>query len=284
MSMTSFPSELAAKRDALLTAIGGYGSCAVAFSGGVDSAVVAKAACVALGDAAIIVTGNSRALAAGELDDARRVASLIGAQHIVLETDELSNPQYAVNDADRCFHCKTELYGRMDELAARLRVNAIVNGANADDLRDFRPGQRAARDHTVRSPLAECGITKQEVRQLAAAWGLPVADKPASPCLASRLAYGVEVTPERLAMVDQAEQVLKTLGFRELRVRLHPGDLARIEIPVEHLPDLCEPTVRAFLVGELRQLGFKFISLDLAGFQSGGLNQLIDVQELRRIS
>lgn len=280
--MTEFSGELAVKRDALLAAIAGYGSCAVALSGGVDSAVVAQAARIALGEAAVLVTGSSRALASGELDDARLIARLIGGRHLVLDTEELSKPEYAANGPDRCFHCKTELYGQVEKLAARLGVNVIVNGANADDLSDYRPGQRAAKEHAVRSPLAECGINKQEVRQLAAAWGLPVAEKPASPCLASRLAYGVEVTPERLAMVDQAEQILRSLGLRELRVRLHPGGLARIEVPVDHLPRLCEPSARTFLVNELRRLGFKFVSLDLAGFQSGGLNQLIDASELRR--
>lgn len=280
--MKSLPDEVAVRRDALLNVISSYGSCAVAFSGGVDSAVVAKAAQLALGDAAVLVTGNGQALATGELEEARHVADLIGVRHVIVDTDELSRPQYVANGPDRCYHCKTELYGRVSDLAARLGVHVLVNGANADDLRDYRPGQRAAAEHEIRSPLAECGINKREVRQLAAAWDLPVAEKPASPCLASRLAYGVEVTPERLAMVDRAEQIIRSLGFRELRVRYHPGDLARIEIPASQVAELCEPDVREFLVSELRGLGFKFVSVDLAGFQSGGLNQLIDPSELRK--
>jgi uncharacterized protein len=158
----------------------------------------------------------------------------------------------------------------------------IVNGANADDLGDFRPGMRAANEHDVRSPLADCRITKQEVRQLAATWNLPVADKPATPCLSSRVAYGQEVTPERLAMIDRAEQFLRSLGFHELRVRYHAGDMARIEVQLDEFDDLCRPETRNRIVEELQTLGFNFITLDLAGFRSGNLNRLISPTELRR--
>ena len=148
------------------------------------------------------------------------------------------------NNADRCYHCKTELYSQLGKLSEQLAVAVVVNGANADDLGDYRPGMRAAAEHAVRSPLAECGFTKQEVRELAAAWELPVADKPATPCLSSRVAYGLEVTPERLAMIDRAEQFLRALGFRELRVRYHADDMARIEVPAEQLSELCEAEIR----------------------------------------
>ena len=282
--MTDAAPQLAQKRDELLRLLTSYGSCAVAFSGGVDSAVVAKAARLALGDAAILVTGDSAALATGELEAARDLAKLIGARHVVVPTDEFANPNYVANGPDRCYHCKTELYEQVGDLAARLDVNVIANGANADDLGDYRPGMRAATEHDVRSPLAECGITKREVRALAAAWDLPVAEKPATPCLSSRIAYGQEVTPERLSMIDQAEQLLRSLGLHELRVRYHAGDMARIEVPLDELSELCEPTVRDVIVRELRQLGFKFVTLDLAGFRSGGLNQLISPEELRRFS
>jgi uncharacterized protein len=264
--------------------IAGYGSCAVAFSGGVDSAVVAKAAQLALGDGAVLVTGTSAAMAEGELAAAQELAALIGARHVVLETNEFANPQYIANGSDRCYHCKTELYERVGDLAARLGVNVIAGGANADDLGDYRPGMRAADEHQVRSPLAECGFTKQDVRELAAAWDLPVAEKPATPCLSSRVAYGQEVTPERLAMIDGAERMLRTLGIRELRVRYHADDIARIEVPLDALRELCEPMCRELIVSELRRLGFKFVTLDLAGFRSGGLNQLIPPEELRRFS
>src|SRR5437868_2183257 len=215
------------KRDALLETIRTLRSCAVAFSGGVDSAVVAKAAALALGKSAVAVTGTSASLAEGELETARQVAELIGIRHIVIATDELSRPDYLKNAPDRCYHCKTELYTQLEALLPKLGVKAIVNGANADDLGDYRPGMQAASEHRIYSPLAGCGITKAEVRELAAGWGLPVWDKPATPCLSSRIAYGEEVTPERLAMIDRAEQFLRGQGLQNLRVRYHRGDLAR---------------------------------------------------------
>jgi uncharacterized protein len=282
--MTQATIPITRKRDRLLTILRSYGSCAVAFSGGVDSAVVAKAATLALGNSAVLVTGQSAALAHGELEAARELAELIGARHVVVQTDEFANSSYTANGADRCYHCKSELYEQVGDLAARLGVNVIANGANADDLGDYRPGMRAADEHGVRSPLAECGFTKRDVRDLAAEWALPVADKPASPCLSSRVAYGEEVTPERLAMIDRAERLLRSYGLRELRVRYHAGDMALIEVPLDKLSELCEPAVREEIVGELRRLGFKFVTLDLAGFRSGGLNQLIAPDELRRFS
>jgi uncharacterized protein len=275
---------VAAKRDQLLDIIAGYGTCAVAFSGGVDSAVVAKAAQLALGDAAVLVTGTSAAVAEGELEAACELAELIGLRHVVVPTEEFANPNYIANSPDRCYHCKSELYAQIGGLADRLGVRVIANGANADDLGDYRPGMRAASEHDVRSPLAECGITKQNVRELAAAWNLPVAEKPATPCLSSRVAYGQEVTPQRLAMIDRAEQFLRSLGFRELRVRYHDGDMARIEVPLGELSKLCQPENRERVVAELLSLGFRFITLDLAGFRSGNLNRLISPAELQRFS
>jgi uncharacterized protein len=262
----------------------GYGSCAVAFSGGVDSAVVAQAAQVALDDGAVAVTGTSDALAAGELEAARDLAKRIGIRHIVISTEEFANPDYVANKADRCYHCKTELYSQLGRMRERLGVNAVVNGANADDLGDYRPGLQAASEHSVRSPLAECGLTKQEVRQLAADWNLPVADKPATPCLSSRVAYGLHVTPERLARIDQAEQFLRSLGFNELRVRLHADDMARIEVPVSEVGRLCEANARASVVLKFERLGFKFVTLDLAGFRSGGFTKLVPSEMLTRFS
>ncbi|MEX2173843.1 MAG: ATP-dependent sacrificial sulfur transferase LarE [Pirellulaceae bacterium] len=265
------------KRNALLAAIAKLESCAVAFSGGVDSAVVAKAAALALGERAVAVTGASASLAAGELEQATELARLIGIRHQVVQTDELASPAYSRNAPDRCFHCKTELYTRLDQLLPELGVRAVVNGANADDLNDYRPGMQAAANHRIHSPLADCGITKAEVRELAAAWGLPVWDKPATPCLSSRIAYGQAVTPERLAMIDGAEQLLRGLGLKECRVRYHQGDLARIEVPLGELPRLVEADQRRELATALRQLGFKFITLDLEGFRSGSLNQLVQI-------
>jgi uncharacterized protein len=270
--------ELAAKRSALLANIAAHGSCAVAYSGGVDSAVVAKAAHEALGASAVAVTGVSSSLAAGELEQAQEVAQLIGIRHQVISTDEFQHPEYLRNAPDRCYHCKTELYTQLDRLLPELGVNVILNGANADDYGDYRPGMTAATEHSVRSPLAECGINKAEVRQLAGEWNLPVWDKPASPCLSSRVAYGEEVTPERLAMVDAAEQFLRGKGLKICRVRYHRGDLARIEVPIEELRRLLTPELRQNLAAELRNLGFKFVTIDLEGFRSGSLNELLQIR------
>ena len=275
--MTIAAKTIAAKRDALLAAIKRIESCAVAFSGGVDSAVVAKAAALALGERAVAVTGTSASLAAGELEAAQELAQLIGIRHVVIATDELASPDYLKNAPDRCYHCKTELYTQLERLLPSLGVKAIVNGANADDLGDYRPGMMAASEHRIHSPLADCGITKTEVRLLAAEWGLPVWDKPATPCLSSRIAYGEEVTPDLLAMIDQAEQFLRAKGFSNLRVRYHKGDLARIEVPLADLPRLCDAEFRRALTTELRRLGFKFVTLDLEGFRSGSLNQLVQI-------
>jgi uncharacterized protein len=283
-SMDAFNENLAAKRERLLNALAECGSCAVAFSGGVDSAVVAKAAQLALGVNVVLVTGKSAALASGELEAARELATLIGVRHVEIPTEEFDNPSYVANAPDRCYHCKSELYTQLDRLAENAGMKVVVNGANADDLGDYRPGMQAALEHRVRSPLAECGITKAEVRELAAAWGLTVAEKPASPCLSSRVAYGQEVTPERLAMIDGAERFLRSLGFPELRVRYHAGDMARIEVPIDEIAEFCNGRVRADVVRNFTEIGFKFITLDLAGFRSGNLNRLIAPEELLRFS
>lgn len=280
--MIELSNTLVAKRDRLLEMLSGFGSCAVAFSGGVDSAVVAKAAQLALGENAVLVTGSSAAMADGELEAARDLAAQIGVRHLVIPTEEFDNPSYVANAPDRCYHCKSELYSQLDRLAERAAMNVVVNGANADDVGDYRPGMQAAAEHRVRSPLAECGITKREVRELAAAWGLSVAEKPGTPCLSSRVAYGQEVTPERLTMIDRAEQFLRSQGFRELRVRYHAGDMARIEVPLHEVGRFGDEGLRAAVVSKLEELGFRFVTLDLAGFRSGNLNRLIAPEELLR--
>ena len=275
-------SDVANKSEQLIERIRSLGSCVVAFSAGVDSTIVAKAAQLALGDRAIAVTGTSASLAGGELDEAKSLAQQIGIRHVVISTDEFANPNYTRNAADRCYHCKTDLYDHLDRLASEWGVLAVLNGANADDASDYRPGERAAGEHQVHSPLAECGFTKEDVRALAAHWQLPVWDKPAMPCLSSRVAYGEEVTPERLAMIDRAERYLRGLGLREVRVRYHRGDLARVEVPARDIATLCAPEVRESLVRELRGLGFKFVSIDLEGLRSGSLNQVIPLETLMK--
>jgi pyridinium-3,5-biscarboxylic acid mononucleotide sulfurtransferase len=273
-------SDIASKREKLVELIRGYGRAAVAFSGGVDSTVVAKAAQLALGARAVAVTGTSASLAAGELEEARRIAQLIGIRHEVIETDEFSNPDYVRNAPDRCFQCKTELYTQMEAIAERLGADVILNGANVDDLGDYRPGMQAAREHRVASPLAECGFAKADVRELARAWDLPIWDKPATPCLSSRVAYGEEVAPERLAMIDRAEQFLRERGLGTLRVRYHKGDMARVEVPLAALAALCEAELREALVRKFKELGFKYVTLDLEGFRSGSLNALVPLGNL----
>lgn len=265
------------KKDQLLGQLRSLGSCVVAYSGGVDSAVVAKAAFLALGERALAVTGVSASLASGELENARAVAQQIGIRHIEFGTNEFGKAEYLQNAPDRCFHCKTELYSQLAAHLDEWGVHTIVNGANVDDLGDYRPGMVAAANYQVLSPLADCGFTKADVRQLAAEWALPVWDKPPSPCLSSRVAYGEAVTPERLAMIDQAETWLRQQGLATCRVRYHRGELARIEVPANELSRLAAPEVRAALTGFFRDLGFKFITLDLEGFRSGSLNTLLKI-------
>jgi uncharacterized protein len=273
--------ELLAKRDRLLEILRGLPSVAVAFSGGIDSTVVAQAAQLALGDRAIAVTADSPSVARAELADARRLAEQIGIRHLVVTTEEFFDPDYVRNDGTRCYFCKSELYSRIETLLPQLGVEVICSGANLDDQGDYRPGLKAAAEHQVRHPLQEAGFTKGDVRALARAWGLPTWDKPASPCLSSRLAPGVQVTPERTARVEAAEVYLRSLGYRECRVRLHEGELARIEVPAVELSRLLDPAVREDLARRFRELGFKFITLDLEGFRSGSLNALVSL-ELRK--
>jgi uncharacterized protein len=272
------------QRNRLLETLRGYGRVAVAYSGGVDSTVVAQAAFDALGDAAIAVTAVSESLASGEIEEAQELAQQIGIRHRVIRTEEFADPNYLRNQSDRCYFCKSELYGRLAGMLAALGVDTIVSGANADDVGDHRPGMRAAAENRVRHPLQECSLAKADVRALARAWGLPTWDKPATPCLSSRIAYGEEVTPERVRMIDQAEQWLRQRGLRVLRVRYHKGDLARIEVPLDDLPRLAEADIRRNLIPAFRALGFKFITLDLEGFRSGSLNNLIPTENLLVIS
>ena len=273
--------QLESIADRLLSHVRSYGRCVVSFSGGVDSALVAKVAQLALAEKATAITAVSASLARGELVEARSIAQRIGIQHEIIRTDEFSNPDYVRNAADRCYHCKTELYDQLELICKRFPDAVIANGTNTDDTQDFRPGLRAASEHQVRSPLAECGIDKKTVRELAAYWELPVWNKPAMPCLSSRVAYGEEVTPERLRMIDSAEQFLRERGFSELRVRFHRGDLARVEVPMAELPRLMTEPLRSDVIEHLETLGFRFVTVDMHGFRSGNLNTLIPAEILQ---
>ena len=276
--MSDLPPELAAKCAALLHRLAGFDRVVVAYSGGVDSAVVARAAREACGERARAVTAVSASLAQGELEHAQELARLIGIAHEVIETREFDNPSYIANPANRCYHCKTELYNQLDALCERWPGAVVVNGANVDDLGDWRPGLQAAREHQVDSPLVAVGISKPEVRALAKHWQLPAWDKPASPCLSSRVAYGIAVTPERLARIDASERFIREeLGLRELRVRLEANELARIEVPLAEVPRLFAEGVSQRVAQRLRELGFRAVCLDLEGFRSGSLNDLLPV-------
>jgi uncharacterized protein len=277
--MTPVASDTAAKADRLLAVLRACADgVAVAFSGGIDSTVVAMAAHLALGDRAVAVTADSASVARSELEDARRLAALIGIRHEVIRTAEFDNADYQRNDGSRCYHCKSELYDQIRERLPALGVGVICSGANLDDLGDYRPGLTAAAERHVRHPLQEAGFTKADVRSLARAWDLPTWDKPASPCLSSRLAPGLAVTVERTGRIEAAEAYLKELGLRDCRVRLHEGELARIEVPVADIARLAAPEVRSDLARRFRELGFKFVTLDLEGFRSGSLNELVGLE------
>ncbi|UCC29703.1 MAG: ATP-dependent sacrificial sulfur transferase LarE [Phycisphaerales bacterium] len=251
-------------------------SVAVAFSAGVDSTFVLKVAIDTLGPKNVVaVTGRSDSLARAEFEEACKLADAVGAEHVILDTDEFENPDYTANPADRCYHCKTALYTRLKGFIAERGIKASVSGNNADDLGDFRPGLQAADEHQVRSPVAEAGLTKGDVRELSKRLGLPTHDKPASPCLASRVPYGEEITPEKLHMIELAEAFLREeMDIRECRVR-HHGNLARIEVPPVFIKTLAEPENAARIERHFRSLGYTYVALDLRGFRSGSMNEVI---------
>jgi pyridinium-3,5-biscarboxylic acid mononucleotide sulfurtransferase len=253
----------------------------IAYSGGVDSAFLAWTARKVLGANMLAVIADSPSLARSQLADATAFAGEQGIPLEIIVTDELDRPEYARNDSSRCFHCKDELFTVMEEFRARRGFDAIAYGVNVDDQGDFRPGQKAAEQHRVAAPLRDAGLTKQEIRELSRAAGLRIWDKPASACLSSRIEYGREVTREALEVVEQGEDAIRALGFRQFRVR-HHGDIVRIEIAREELARALTAEMAAEFSRIFKSLGFKFVTLDLEGFRSGSMNALLTAKVLTR--
>lgn len=263
---------LDAKEARLRAIVRELGSCVVAFSGGVDSALMLHVAAQELGEQAVGITARSESLAEREYAGALAFAGSVGARHEVIETRELDDPDYAANPVDRCYYCKRELYGTLAAIARARGLAVIVDGYNRDDEGDWRPGRRAAREYAVRSPLYEAELRKDDVRALARKLGLEVWDKPALACLSSRFPYGTPITLELLRQVDRAEQAVHDAGLRACRVR-HHGEIARIEVPPEEIAAVTEPSRREQIVAGVRAAGYRYVTLDLGGYVSGGFNE-----------
>jgi uncharacterized protein len=276
----SLSPELAAKERALRDHLAGLGRLLVAYSGGVDSAYLAWVAHQQMGSNVLAVIADSPSLARTQLNDAVAFAAEQGIPLQVIQTSELDRPEYARNDAQRCFHCKDELFDVMEEFRKAGAYDAIAYGVNRDDQGDFRPGQNAARQHHVAAPLLDARLTKQDIRDLARAAGLRIWDKPASACLSSRIEYGRPVTRQALSMVERGEDSLRELGFRQFRVR-HHGDIVRIEVAKDELARALDPEMAAEFSRIFKALGFKFVTLDLEGFRSGSMNMLLPAENLR---
>lgn len=268
--MQSLDPRLQQKYQTLRDILAEMGDLIIGMSGGVDSVLLAKVAHDVLGAWALAITADSPSLPRRELAEAEELARQIGVRHLVIKTEELNDPRYAANPTNRCYFCKSELFTRLEQLAAELGFRWLAYGENQDDQGDHRPGRRAAGEHNVRAPLKEAGFTKADIRRLAEYLGLPVWDKPAFACLGSRFPYGTEITPERLAQVEAAEDLLWSLGFEQFRVR-HHAEIARIEVPPEQMGKLLALADR--IVAEFQQLGYTYVTMDLAGYQRGSMNK-----------
>jgi pyridinium-3,5-biscarboxylic acid mononucleotide sulfurtransferase len=270
----SNPARLQQKQQKLFDILQGLGRVMVAYSGGTDSAYLAWAAHQVLGPNAVAITADSASIPESHKRDAEQFVRRFGIAHEYIETYEFDNPDYVKNDPNRCFHCKDELFTRLEEVGRAREIPHIVYGVNVDDLGDYRPGQNAARNHKVNAPLVDANLTKAEIRELSRAAGLPTWDRPASACLSSRIPYGTPVTLQNVKTVEIGEDELKSLGFRQFRVRFH-GEVVRIEIAREELPRALNMEMAARLTTIFKQLGFKYVTLDLEGYRQGSLNEVL---------
>ena len=268
------PETLEEKKQKLYAILRDLKRVIVAYSGGIDSAYLAWAAHQVLGDSAVAITADSASIPESHKRDAEQFAREQGFRHEYIDTFEFDNPDYVKNDKDRCFHCKNELFERLDQVSAQRGIDTIVYGVNMDDLGDYRPGQRATKLHEVKAPLVEAGLYKREIRELARLAGLPVWDRPASACLSSRIPYGTAVTPEVVKTVEKGEVEIQKLGFRQFRVRFH-GELVRLEIAPEELAKALDPAMARQFVEIFKPLGFHYVTLDLEGYRQGSMNAVL---------
>jgi len=270
--------DVSHKEEHLTEILRGLKSVIVGFSGGVDSAYLAYVASRVLGKEALCVTAISPSYPTFQIKETREFVERFQLNHLVIESDELNNPEYRENPPDRCYFCKSELFSKLQSLAQERGYHSVIDGTNFDDLGDFRPGRRAAAEYSVRSPMLEAQMTKLDIRELSRRAGLPTWDKPALPCLSSRFPYGTSISPEKLSVVDRGENILRNFGFRVFRVRFHE-ELVRLEFSPEELPKALNLTMAAILVKEFKAIGFKYVTLDLEGYRSGALNEVLPLYQ-----